>query len=213
MTTIRSVVAAGLIGIAVTAGAILMQSSQRRSGTDSIPAESFVEPLSHASELCQQEQLPADTAGLRLKIDTHGMPGGRLDVSFTGASGKALSDGVLTPGWSQGIVRIPLAHVSQTSEARFCIRNNGPSAIHLAGAYDQPGTSLQIDGRTVENQRVRVEYLRPGRESWLSLLPAIVHRFSFGRAFFMRAWAWLAALLLIAVAVAGAVYLLVRDGA
>jgi len=214
MTLARSVVVAGLLAIAVAAGLVLSRSAPRRSGTDVIPAENFVEPLARGEQLCQShEQLPADTQAVRLLIDAHGQPVGRLGVRFTGGAGQIITTGALRAGSAQGIVRIPLSLVRDTSEARFCLRNYGPSTIRLAGASDQPGVSLSIGRHLIEDQSVRVEYMRPGRESWLALTGALAHRFSLGRAFFMSAWALPAALLLLAISISGAVYLLTRESA
>jgi hypothetical protein len=53
--------------------------------------------------------------------------------------------------------------------------------------------------------------MRPGSESWLALAPTIVHRFSLGKAGFLRDWEWVAVLVLMALAIALAVGTILRE--
>ena len=104
-----------------------------------------------------------------------------------------MTSGALKAGWREGVVRIPVTHVSEASEeARFCLRDDGARPIALAGDSPDPGYQLQIAGRTIESQRVRIDYMRPASESWLELAPTIVHRFGGRQGSWVRGWAWLA---------------------
>jgi hypothetical protein len=204
MTAAKGVVVAGLLAFLVAASVILSHSSERLSGTNLTPNGAYIEGLSSGQEACQGEELlPADTAALRMAIGTYGKPGPALTVAFTGPGGKLLTTGALKQGWHEGVVRIPVRNVSgTTAETRFCLRNSGEGPIALSGDSPDPGFQLQVAGKTIENQRLRIDYMRPGSESWIELAPTIVHRFGVAKAGWVRRWAWLAAVALMLVAVA-----------
>jgi hypothetical protein len=213
--TARHVVAAGLTGLLVALVVLLAQAGPRRSGSDLTLNGSFVVILNGGQQACQdQELLPADTSALQMTIGTYGAPGSPLRVSVTGRRGEALTSGGLAAGWRQGVVRIPVAHVSRaTGSARVCLRNDGSSRLALAGNYPVPGYTMQVAGSTSQERRLRVDYLRPGRESWFELLPTLIYRFSLGKAGFVRHWAWIAVLALMLAAVALAVRTILAAGA
>jgi hypothetical protein len=213
MTLARGVVGASLLAILVASGLALSRTAERRSGSNWAPSGAFIEGLNQGQEACQdQELLTADTAAVRVTLGSYGKLAPPVSVRFTGPHGEALTSGTLGAGWKQGTVRIPVGHVSTAvPEARFCIRDDGSRPIALAGDSPDPGYPLQVAGRTVENQRVRVDDLRPGRESWWQLLPTIVHRFSVAKAGLVRSWNWIAVALLMLVAVALASRLLLRE--
>jgi hypothetical protein len=194
--------AVGLGAVVVILGAVLLQKDQRRSGTNFAPFGSFVAVLGAGQSACQEaELLPADTSAVRATIGSYGRPGPRLQISFDGPGGRLLSSGSLSAGWRQGVVQIPIRHVStDTADVRVCLHDLGPGSITIAGAVPDPGYEMQIATHTVEG-RLRYDYMRPGRESWLELLPTIVHHSTFAKAGFLRRWAWLAALMLMLVAV------------
>ena len=200
--TARHVVAAGLTGLLVALVVLLLQQEPRRSGSDLTLNGSFVVILNAGQQACQdQELLPADTSALQMTIGTYGAAGQPLRVSVAGPRGEALTSGGLAAGWRQGVVRIPVAHVSRASgSARVCLRNDGSSPLALAGNYPDPGYTMQVAGSTSQDRRLRVDYLRPGRESWLELLPTLIYRFSLGKAGFVRHWAWIAVLALMLAA-------------
>jgi hypothetical protein len=214
MTLAKGVVVAGPLAFLVAASVILSHSSERLSGTNLVPNGAYIEGLSSGQEACQgQELLPADTAALRMTIGTYGKPGPALTVAFTGPGGKLLTRGGLQQGWHEGAVRIPIRHVSlATGQTRFCLRNGGKGPIVLAGDSPDPGFQLQVAGRTIEDQRLRIDYMRPGSESWVELAPTIVHRFGVAKAGWVRTWAWLAAVALMLVAVVLALRTVLRVG-
>jgi hypothetical protein len=215
MTSTRLLVAAGLVALLAVAGLFLSEKAQRLSGTDLTPNNAFIKTLTPGSQLCQdQELLPADTSALEMTMGTYGHPGPSLAVRFTGPSGRTLTTGNLKAGWTQGVVQIPVAHVSQpTAGTTFCMRDEGPGLVVLAGYGADLGYSLRLNGRTYENQRLRIDYLRPGRESWLALIPTIIHRFSLAKADLFRIWAWVAVLISMLVAVSLAVVLILKQDA
>ena len=203
MTVAKGVVVAGVPAFLVAACVVLTHSSERLSGTNLAPNGAYIQGLAPGQQACQGEELlPADTAALRMTIGTYGKPGPALTVSFTGPEGRLLTSGGLKRGWHEGVVRIPVGRVSVArAQTRFCLRD-GDEPIALSGDSPDPGFKLQIAGRTIENQRMRIDYMRPGSESWFELAPAIVHRFGVAKAGWVRGWAWLAAVASMLAAVA-----------
>ena len=53
--------------------------------------------------------------------------------------------------------------------------------------------------------------MRPGSESWFSLLPTLAHRFSLAKSDVVRHWAWIAVLMLMALAVGLAARTVLRE--
>jgi hypothetical protein len=202
----------GLGAIVLIFAVLLSQHDHRRSGSDRTPNEAFAAVLNGGQATCQEgELLPADTAAVEMTIGTYGKPGPPLRVAFTGPHGEALTTGSLPAGWRQGIVRIPIPHWSRPTEGvRVCLTDAGSQPITLAGAVPDPGYTMDVAGAKVEG-RLRYDYMRPGRESWLELLPTIVHRSTFARSDLVRHWAWAAALLLMIFSVALAVKTIVRE--
>jgi hypothetical protein len=211
---LRRVLACGLLAIAVAFAVLLTHSEPRRSGTDYTPNANFAAVLKPGQETCQdRELLPADTAAVRMTIGTYGQPGPRVSVSLTGPHGEALTAGTLAAGWRQGVVEIPVARVHRaTAEASACLRDDGPSRVALAGDSGDQFHQMQVAGKTVDNARLLYEYMRPGSETWLQLLPTASYRFSLGKSGLVRHWAWVGALVLMALAVALAMRTIVREG-
>ncbi len=201
MRAARWVAAVGVLALLVTLGIVLLARGPRLSGTNYTAPATFISGLGPGQQACQGgEDLPADTAAVQVTIDTFGRPGPRLTLAATGPDGRALTEGGLPAGWRQGTVRVPVRRVrSATEGARVCLAvPAGPhaTAIALAG-NSAPGYAMEIAGQTLPGVRVRLDYMRPGRESWYELLPTIVHRFSIAKAGFLRDWEWLAALALV----------------
>ena len=202
----------GLGAVVVVFAVLLLHRDQRRSGSDLTPNGAFVAALGPDQRTCQdQELLPADTAAVRITIGTYGRPGPALQVTVTGTHGETLTSGGLRAGWRQGVVQIPLAHVSTATEgARVCLRSAGPQGIALAGDLPDPGYHMEVADRTVEG-RLRYDYMRPGHESWLELLPTLVYRSTLAKSDLVRHWAWAGALVLMLLAVALAVRTILRE--
>jgi hypothetical protein len=87
------------------------------------------------------------------------------------------------------------------------MEGGGGADSHLARV---PGYRLQVGPRTIE-ARLRFDYMRPGRESWLQLLPAIAHRSTFAKSGLIRNWAWLAAIVLMLLAIGLAARTVIRE--
>jgi hypothetical protein len=205
------VITIGLLAITVAGVAILTRSEPRRSGTNLISNTGFVIPLAPGRQLCEPgELLPGDTGGLRLAADSGIYPGPRLAVHIFSAQG-AVSSGGLAPGWRSGRVLIPIRRVAQTlPSAIVCVRNAGSRPVSFGGSAPASGFVIELAGKPFGG-RLRIEYMRPGSESWLSLLPTLVHRFSLAKSDIVRHWAWIAVLVLMLLAVGLAARTMLRE--
>jgi hypothetical protein len=195
------VVAAGLLAIIVAAAVTLLHSSPRRAGTNLTSDAGYGIALGAGQRLCEAgELLPGDTAGLKLDANTGGLPGPALEATINGPRGP-VSAGRLKAGWRSGRVVIEVSRVADTlSGATVCLRNAGTSQVAFGGSVPDSGFFVELAGKPLSG-RLRIEYMRPGRESWLELLPALAHRFSLAKADLVRHWAAGAALVLMLVAV------------
>jgi hypothetical protein len=206
-----AVVAAGMVAITAAATVILLQRAPRRAGTNLTGDVGYAIPLGPGQQLCEGgELLPGDTGALKLDADTQGLPGPALAVSIGGPGGP-VSTGGLKAGWRPGAIRIPVARVPGTiAAANVCLRNLGPRAVTFGGSVPDSGFLIELAGKPLSG-RLRIEYMRPGRESWLELLPTLAHRFSLAKADLMRHWAAGAALVLMALAVALAARTILKE--
>jgi hypothetical protein len=196
--SVRAAVIASLAVLFAAALAVVLQRAPRRSGTNIAPVAAVSVPLPGGAELCQpNEVVPADTAGVRLLARADG-PAGALRARVLGSAG-AISSGRLAPGWRPGWVTVPVGEVrSSRAGLTVCLRNEGAASVLLGGESPEPPYVLSIDGMQ-QSGRIRIEYMRPGTDSWLGLLPALTHRFSLGRATIA---AWFAPLAVLALMLA-----------
>jgi hypothetical protein len=209
----RVVLIGGLVALAVAVAVTLAERGARQAGSNRIPAGQFVAQLPARKTLCQDGELvPGDSAGLKLTVGTYHRPGPPVRVTIT-RSGQPVADGGLAAGWTQGNhVRFPIAPVRRTTQgSRVCLTNAGPATLALGGS---PTAELpaRLDGRRTPG-RVRIEYVRPGRESWWSLLPTVSYRFGLGKAPGLGAWTLALAVGLALSAIGAAAWLLARAGA
>jgi hypothetical protein len=160
-------VAAGLLAVVVALGVVLTRSDTRTAGTNFVRESGPVKQLSGGRRVCQDGELvPGDTAGVRLFVATRGRPLPPLHVDAESARGMVTA-GFLPGGGREGHVTVPLKRVARTTLGSVvCIRARGSSKAVLYGT----------------GGRVRLEWQRPGRESWIALMPTISHRFALGKA-------------------------------
>jgi hypothetical protein len=198
---VHIVVTLGLLAIALAGVAILAQRAPRRAGTNLTADVGNVVPLAPGRPLCQPAELvPGDTSALRLSASSAAPQGPRLTTTIYGAHG-AVSSGTLAAGWRAGIVSIPVARIKSTlQDALVCVADLGSRPIALGGSVPDGDFYVVVAGKPLSG-RLRIEYLRPGRESWLALLPTLVHRFSLAKADAVRHWAAGAVIVLMLVAI------------
>ena len=204
----------GVLALLIAIGVVLAQSAPRRSGTNGIPSETFAAVVRAGETVCQSSELvPADTAALRLTIGTYGRPGPALSLVAATSAGGPITQGGLTPGWRQGVISIPVRLVARTiPNARVCLHNAGPGKLAIGGAAPYaPALELIHAGRTTTAAAgLRVDYIRPGKESWFSLLPTLWYRMTLAKGDVVRHWAPWGALVLVLIAAGAAIGALVR---
>jgi hypothetical protein len=196
------VFAAVLAGIGAAALAILVQSAPRRAGTNMTSDLGYVLHLAPRQTLCEPgEIIPAGTGALRLRGKPQGGRGPALSSTVTGPAGQ-VTNGSRGGGWQPGLVSIPLRRVVQdTVTATVCLTDIGPVGASFGGSVPDGSFIVDIDGHPLAG-RLRIDYMRPGRESWLSLLPELQRRVAIGKGDLVRHWAFYGFLVLMLAAVA-----------
>jgi hypothetical protein len=166
---VRFALAAGLVLLLAAVGVTLTHSAPRPAGSNHVPEVEEAAKLERGGgRHCQDgETIPADAAALRLLVGTYGRPVPEVRLSARRASGERVTAGERPAGGNEGHVEIPVERVEDSvSRARVCVRVGGPGRSVLYGA----------------GGRVRLEWMRRGKESWFQLLPTVAHRFGLGRA-------------------------------
>jgi len=178
--SVRAVVAGGFALLLVALAVTLLQSSPRSAGSNYVTELEEVAKLRGADRRCQDdESLPADTGALRLLIGTYGRPAPDLRVVVRRPGGQVVTSGALPGGGPEGHVDIPVREL-----------DGGEGGVRVCVVVGEGGRTVLYGSAG----RLHLEWLRPGSESWLELLPTVAHRFALGR------WNPLGSLLLPAVA-------------
>jgi hypothetical protein len=201
LTPVRLAMALSILAILVAATVILLQRAPRLAGTNLTADAGFVIQLRAGQELCEPgELLPGDTGALRLDATANGFSGPPLSVSISATDGP-ISAGTLAAGWRPGAILIGVRRVPDgVAGATVCVRDSGSRAVSFGGSVPDSGFQIELAGEPLGG-RLRIEYMRPGRESWLQLLPALAYRFSLAKSGLMRHWEAGALLVLMLVAV------------
>lgn len=175
------VLAAGLVLIAAIVGLTLARSPPTLAGTNGIPAEHPVGAAEQAIGACQAgETLPAGTTAIRLSLIA--IIGPRVSVRVVSGP-KLLTHGTTRPGWTTSEVTVPVAPLTHSvSHVKVCVGLsdlNGEVDVH--GKPTGPAVAaVSATGQHLTG-RFRVEYVRAGHTSWLSLLTSIARHMSLGR--------------------------------
>jgi hypothetical protein len=131
-----------------------------------VPEWAPVVELRGADEHCEPEQLvPGDSGALRILLGTYGRPTPELRVTLSAPGRGVVSEGRLSPGRQEGSVLVPIERVDQTVGGTVCIRTGAGGRTVLYGRGEQ----------------IRLDWLRPGTETRLALLPTIAHRFGLAK--------------------------------
>jgi hypothetical protein len=164
--SVRAVVGGGFALLLVALAVTLLQSSPRSAGSNYVGELEEVAELRGADRRCQDDEgIPADTGALRLLIGTYGRPAPDLRVTVT-QRGEVVTTGSRPGGGPEGHVDIPVREV-----------DDGASGVRVCLAVGAGGRTVLYGSAG----RLHFEWLRPGSESWLELLPTIAHRFALGR--------------------------------
>lgn len=148
-------------------GRTLLSSPLTVAGTNGVRANFAVAFIYNGGEIiCERAgTIPRGTTAIRLSLSANVGP----RVSLRALSGKTVvSEGEHDAGWGvDETVTVPVTRVPRTiREARICTKVGGsvePTQVN--------GTLVRTPG--AEAVSLRMEYLRPGRTSWLALVPSI----------------------------------------
>ena len=193
-----AVLAAGIAVLAIAAGIALAQSEPRQAGSNFVPLFGQATELRGGDRHCQDEPLvPGHAAAVRILVGTYYEPTPELRVTMRDADGTVLSAGRLPAGHRQGEVTIPLDREIEKTRGGLvsCVATGPGRRTVLYGAAG----------------RVRLEWLRPGEESWFALLPTVMHRFGLGKGLTIGVWLLPLALLLVLASWVAALRLVTRE--
>jgi hypothetical protein len=196
----RVVLVAGLILTAVGIGAVLLRSPPVLAGDNGVVTENNLAAAETAGGVCQsREMLPHGTTAVRLTLTA--ITGPRVSVKALWHS-RVVTRGSRPAGWSGSAVTIPVSPLRNTlAPIRLCIYLsdlNGEVEFH--GEHTSHLLAARTYGGSRFPGRIRVEYIRAGHTSWLSLVPSMARRIGLGRAPAGTWVALLAAILSLAVA-------------
>jgi hypothetical protein len=196
MRAVAVVIAVALLVIGGVVVHLGTTRAPRLAGTNGIDAGTFAVELPNKKVHCQTEFIPARSAALRMTIGSYDRPVPPIQVTIDDSSGRRVLQDLAPSPPDQGIVTLPLGHVIDRplDAAQVCLRPYG-TRIALGGWYGA----------------ARIEWVRPGRESYFGIAGTIVHRFGIGKAGWMGSWiAWVVIALIAAVWVV-AIRLVVRE--
>lgn len=206
----RVAVALGIMVLVAAAVTTLTRTAPRRSGTNYTADTGLVLPLAAGEQLCQSGELvPADTGAVQLRASRGTST--RLEAAISTAK-RVLARGVAPGSSGWGTVRIDFPAVAKTSSGTVCIRNLGPRPIAFGGSLGGSPFTAVLGKRAITG-RARIEYMRPGRESWADLASTILHRMSLAKSNLVRYWAAVGALVLMLLAVSLAIRTVLREEA
>lgn len=190
--------AMGLVALCVGVGVTLSRSPVTLARSNLVNALTQFETLRGQFAACQgNETLPAHVTAIRLSLDS--VLGPELDLRVL--SGKhLLTEGQRAPGWTSADVTIPVKPVAvETRNVSVCF--SFTAIDESVGLTGEPVSSARATGN--DDGLIKVEYLRPGKRSWLSLVSSVADHMAFGHAW---SGAWLApALLTMMLAIAAVV--------
>jgi hypothetical protein len=182
---LAAAVAAGAVALLVALALVLGDSKPRQAGSNYVAELEPVGTIQGSGERCQSGLvLPADTDAVRLLLGTYGEPTPRVSVRATKGS-EEVTSGSIPAGGHEGHLDVPLRRVdAETGGVTVCVDIEGSERTVL---YGLAGT-------------VRLEWLRPGSESWFDLLPVVARRFGYGKANPFGSWLIVVAGLMLALA-------------
>jgi hypothetical protein len=188
----------GLTLLAIGVGLALLRSplSVARTNGVSTDTHTAIASTDQSNSYCQpRETVPRQTSAIRISLVASIGP--RVSVAVLSA-GHTISSGDLGPGWTDEVVTVPVKPVLRTvPAATVCVSFHlRDGRLFLLGA-DTSARFAAREGPRALPGMMRIEYLRPGRRSWASLIPTVVTNIGFSHAV---AGAWVVFVLLALVA-------------
>ncbi len=175
------VLAAGLVLIAAILAVTLARSPPTLAGTNRVPAENLIGLVERNVGACQTgETLPAGTSAIRLSLVS--IVGPRVAVRVL-SGGRVVTRGSTGAGWTSSEVTVPVAPLARgVSPVTLCVQLSDLNGeVEFKGAHTSAPVAVSERGERLHG-RLRVEYVRAGHSSWLSLISAIARHVSLGRA-------------------------------
>ena len=197
---------------------VLSSSDRRLADTNARVRESGVAlRLLAGKRRCQRQEVPAGAGAVRLFADPFVFKSGPLEVTVF-KDGRPLARARAPAPSPAGPVVLSLepALEAEVPDARVCIANRGVTPVELDGNVTPPGgssLSRLFVGQPLPPDDIRVDLLRPGRESWWSFAPAVADRLGLRKASFFGAWTMWAVFVLVGLTWAAGLLLLRREAA
>jgi hypothetical protein len=200
MTRVTITLAVGLTLTAVGILATLARSPLMVVGGNYVQAQTNVELEKGSVSSCQPAgTLPRGTSAIRIAMETRAVG---PEVSLRVLSGSHIvTQGRQPAGWGVApTVTVPVRSLAQTvDKARICIAV-GP-AVEPFRFRGEPALSPSAEVNKLQDVTLRMEYLRPGSQSWWSLASSISYHMGLGRAPSGTWVAFLALALMLAISI------------
>jgi hypothetical protein len=181
MRSVRVALAAGLAITAIAAGIVSSGSPLTLLATNRIPLHAALAiPWRNASACQPGERVPANTVAIRISVVA--IIGTRARAQVLAGS-RVIASGEEGPGWTGDTFTIPVRpFASAVAPAQICfaVAPSGEGVGALGN--DTPKAIAARTGRGPLPGRLRIEYLGPGRSSWLSLASTVASHMALGRA-------------------------------
>ena len=191
-------IAAAAVVAAVAAALILgTRSEPRLAGTNGVDAGSFSLVLASGEEYCVSGQfIPGGADRLRMTIGSYDRPIPPIHLRIIDETRRVLVGRRVPAPPAQGVVTLPLGRTTDEPlrDATVCVTPHG-RRIALGGFNDD----------------ARIEWLRPGSESYFELAGTILHRFGVGKPGWTGGWTLVVALLLAAGVWGATIRLILRE--
>ncbi len=201
--SVRVALAAGLVLLAAAIAVRVSRPPLTAFATNSVKAEGTIANTQGNATFCQgNETLPAGASAMRLSVGVNIGP--RVTVTVLSGS-QVIAKGVQAAGWTGEQVTVPIAPVpAAVTGVSVCLAiGPGVESIGLTGVKAAHPTG-EAPGK------VRVEYLRPGNRTWLSMAGAVARHMGLGRS---PSGTWIAAvpILLMLAALVLTAWLVLRE--
>lgn len=173
--SVRLTLAAGLTLMCVALGVVLARAPLTVAGTNNVPANFAVTFIEGGRTSCQPGgTVPQGTTAIRVSLSVNIGP--RVAVKVLAGS-TLVTEGAREAGWGvDETVTVPVRRVPRTVRATRVCTTIGPAV-----------EAIQVNGVRVRTQTgqaivLRMEYLRPGPSSWLSLASSVADHFGVAHA-------------------------------
>jgi hypothetical protein len=176
MGRVRLALATGLTAMATALAVVLSHPPLTVAGTNGIPANFAVTFINGSEVRCQAGgTLPQGTTAIRVSLSANIGP--RVNLRVLSGS-TVVTEGERDTGWGvDETVTVPVRRVARTIPDLQICTTIGPAVepIQVNGARVRTPTGGQV-------VLLRMEYLRPGPRSWLSLASSVARHMGIGHA-------------------------------